>query len=165
LIQDRSSVRLSTSQLNRSAAALLYDRFVGFSYGSVDELGPGVFRKVRRALGVHAFGANAMVLPEGTGWFEHYHDDQDELYFVHRGRAVFEIEGERFELEPGGLCHVESTTPRRFWNSGEGDLVLLIVGAKGGYVGRDGHMVDPEDEERRRSFSAGDEAVIRRLPE
>jgi mannose-6-phosphate isomerase-like protein (cupin superfamily) len=78
---------------------------------------------------------------------------------------VFEIEGERFELEPGGLCHVESTTPRRFWNAGDGDLVLLIVGGKGGYVGRDGHMVDPEDEERRRAFSSGDEAVIRRLPE
>ena len=138
---------------------------MGFSYGSVDELGPGVFRKVRRALGVQAFGANAMVLPAGTGWFEHYHDDQDELYFVHRGRAVFEIEGERFELEPGGLCHVESTTPRRFWNGGDGDLVLLIVGGKGGYVGRDGHMVDPEDEERRRTFTSGDEAVIRRLPE
>jgi hypothetical protein len=43
--------------------------------------------------------------------------------------------------------------------------VLLIVGGKGGYVGRDGHMVDPEDEERRRAFSFGDEAVIRRLPE
>ncbi|MGH3020393.1 MAG: hypothetical protein ACRDNR_09560, partial [Gaiellaceae bacterium] len=65
----------------------------------------------------------------------------------------------------GGLCHVQSTTPRRFWNVGESDLVLLIVGAKGGYVGRDGHMVDAEDEERRRAFSAGDEAVIRRLPE
>jgi mannose-6-phosphate isomerase-like protein (cupin superfamily) len=138
---------------------------VGFAYGSIDELGPGVFRKVRRALGVTAFGVNAMVLPEGTGWFEHFHEEQDELYFVHAGRAGFDVDGERFELGPGGLCHVESTTPRRFWNSGDGELVLLVVGGKRGYVGRDGHMVRPADEERRRAFSAGDDAVIRRLPE
>jgi len=75
------------------------------------------------------------------------------------------VDGERFELGPGGVCHVESTSPRRVWNAGDGDLVLLIVGGRGGYIGRDGHMVDPEDEERRRVFSAGEEAVIRRLPE
>ena len=60
---------------------------------------------------------------------------------------------------------MESTSPRRVWNAGREDLVLLVVGGRGGYVGRDGHMVDPADEERRRSFSAGEEAVIRRLPE
>ena len=31
-------------------------------------------------------------------------------------------------------------------NAGEGDAVLVIVGAKGGYVGRDGRL--PEGEER-----------------
>ena len=40
----------------------------------------------------------------------------------------------------------------------------MVVGGKGGYVGRDGHMVDAADEERRR-LHAGEEAVIRRLPE
>ena len=138
---------------------------MGFAYGVIDDLGDSVFRRIRQPLGVTAFGVNAMVLPVGTGWFEHYHDDQDELYFVHRGLAGFEVEGERFELGPGGICHVESTTPRRLWNAGGEELVLLVVGGKGGYIGRDGHMVDPADEERRRAFSAGDEAVIRRLPE
>lgn len=138
---------------------------MGYARGSIDELGTGVFRKVRQALGVTAFGVNAMVLPPQTGWFEHFHDEQDELYFVHRGRAAFEVEGERFELEPGGVCHVDSTSPRRVWNAGDEDLVLLVVGGRGGYIGRDGHMVDPADEERRRAFSAGEEAVIRRLPE
>jgi len=128
---------------------------------TIDELGDGVFRKVRRALGVSAFGVNAMVLPPGAGWFEHFHDEQDELYFVHRGRAGFEVDGERFELGPGELCHVESTTPRRFWNAGEGELVLLVVGGKDGYVGRDGHMVDPADEDRRRAAAEGDLSVLR----
>jgi len=135
---------------------------VGHRHASIDELGDGVFRKVRRELGITAFGANVLVLPPGTQWFNHYHERQDELYFVHRGRAGFEVDGEDFELGPGGLCHVESTTPRRFWNAGDEDLVLLVIGGKDGYVERDGQMVDPADVERRRAFSAGDLSVIRR---
>jgi mannose-6-phosphate isomerase-like protein (cupin superfamily) len=134
---------------------------MGYAAGSIDDLGEGVFRKVRRALGVTAFGVNAMVLEPGSEWFEHYHDRQDELYFVHRGRAGFDVDGAIFELGPGGLCHVESTTPRRVWNAGDDDLVLLVVGGHGGYVGRDGHMVDLRDEERRRAVAAGDLSVIR----
>jgi mannose-6-phosphate isomerase-like protein (cupin superfamily) len=127
---------------------------VGYAFTSVDELGEDYgFRKVRRALGVTAFGVNAIVMPPGFKGFHHYHDTQDELYFVHSGRARIEIEGEMRELGPGGLCHVESTTPRRVSNASEDeDLVLLVVGGKGGYIERDGHMVDPADIERRRAF-------------
>jgi mannose-6-phosphate isomerase-like protein (cupin superfamily) len=135
---------------------------VGERHASIDDLGDGVFRKIRRELGITAFGVNALVLPPGTRWFNHFHEKQDELYFVHRGRAGFDVGGEEFELGPGGCCHVESTTPRWFWNAGEGDLVLLVIGGKNGYVERDGQMVDPADVERRRAFSAGDLSVIRR---
>jgi mannose-6-phosphate isomerase-like protein (cupin superfamily) len=129
---------------------------------SLDELGDGVFRKVRRALGVTAFGVNGIVLPPGSEWFNHFHERQDELYFVHAGRAGFDVDGETFEVGPGGLVHVESTTPRRFWNAGEGDLVLLVVGGKDGYVERDGMMVDPADVERRKQVAEGDLTVLRR---
>jgi mannose-6-phosphate isomerase-like protein (cupin superfamily) len=129
---------------------------------SLDELGDGVFRKVRRALGVTAFGVNGIVLPPGSEWFNHFHERQDELYFVHAGRAGFDVDGETFEVGPGGLVHVESTTPRRFWNAGEGDLVLLVVGGKDGYVERDGMMVDPADVERRKAVAEGDLTVLRR---
>jgi mannose-6-phosphate isomerase-like protein (cupin superfamily) len=129
---------------------------------SLDELGDGVFRKVRRALGVTAFGVNGIVLPPGSEWFNHFHERQDELYFVHAGRAGFDVDGETFEVGPGGLVHVESTTPRRFWNAGEGDLVLLVVGGKDGYVERDGMMVDPADVERRKAVADGDLTVLRR---
>ncbi len=57
---------------------------------------------------------------------------------------------------------MESTTPRRFWNAGDEELVLLIVGGKDGYVGRDGQMVDPADVERRKAVSAGDLSAIKR---
>jgi len=127
----------------------------GHAHTTLDELGDGVFRKVRGALGVTAFGVNGMVLPPGTAWFRHTHDVQDELYFVHRGRAVFEVGEDRFELGEGGVCHVEAHTPRWFGNAGDTDLVLLVVGAHDGYAGRDGRMVDPADDDRRRRVSAG----------
>ena len=135
---------------------------MGYAAGSLLDLGEGPFRKVRQALGVTAFGVNGLVLEPGQEWFEHYHEQQDELYFVHSGRAGFRVDGDEFELGPGGLVHVESTTPRRFWNAGDDDLVLLIVGGAGGYVGRDGQMVNPEDVERRRAVAAGDLSAITR---
>jgi len=126
---------------------------MGHSFGSIDELGEGYgFRKVRRALGVTAFGVNVIVMPAGYEGFHHYHDTQDELYFVHSGTARVEVDGEERVLGPGGLVHVESTTPRKVSNAGEDDLVLLVVGGKEGYVERDGHLVDPADAERRAGF-------------
>jgi mannose-6-phosphate isomerase-like protein (cupin superfamily) len=127
-------------------------------FGTLDELGDGYgFRKVRKALDVTAFGVNAIVYPPGYEGFHHYHDTQDELYFVHSGLARFEVDGETKELGPGGLCHVESTTPRMVSNaSATEDLVLLVVGGKGGYVERDGHMVDEAEIERRASFGSGE---------
>jgi len=130
---------------------------VTHTFSSLDELGEGPgFRKVRRALGVSAFGVNAIVYPPGYEGFAHWHDEQDELYFVHSGHAIFEVGGETKELGPGGLCHVESTTPRKVTNaSGEDELVMLVVGGKGGYVERDGHLVDPDrDLARRQGFGA-----------
>jgi mannose-6-phosphate isomerase-like protein (cupin superfamily) len=130
-----------------------------YAFGTLDELGEGYgFRKVRQALGVEAFGVNAVVMPPGYAGFHHYHDEQDELYFVHSGTARVEVGAETRELGPGGLFHVRSTTPRRVSNGGDVDLVLLVVGGKGGYVGRDGQMVDPADVERRIAFGSSSSA-------
>jgi mannose-6-phosphate isomerase-like protein (cupin superfamily) len=127
----------------------------GYAFGSLDELGTGPgFRKVRRALGVTAFGVNGVVYAPGYEGFAHFHDTQDELYFVHRGRARVEIGDEVHELGEGGLLHVQSTTPRKVSNASETDeLVLLVVGGKDGYVERDGQLVDPaRDLARRQAF-------------
>jgi uncharacterized cupin superfamily protein len=125
---------------------------VGYSFGSIDELGDGVFRKVRRALGVKAFGVNVLVLEPGVVSRAHWHEEQDELYFVHKGRARVDVDGESHELGPGGLFHCKSTTVRKLANIGDEELVLLIVGGKGGYVGRDGHIDDPVEQQRRIEF-------------
>ena len=130
---------------------------MGYRFASLDELGDGYgFRKLRKPLGVTAFGVNALVYPPGAEGVHHFHDEQDELYFVHAGTARFEVEDETFELGPGGVVHVESTTPRKVSNAGDDDLVLLVVGGKGGYVGRDGRLVDPADLEKRQALSRGE---------
>jgi mannose-6-phosphate isomerase-like protein (cupin superfamily) len=129
---------------------------MGYRFGSLDELGEGYgFRKVRDPLGVTAFGVNFVVYPPGAQGVAHYHERQDELYLVHRGTARFEVEEESFELGPGGVVHVEAATVRKVSNAGDDDLVLLVVGGKGGYVGRDGHLLSEEDLERRKAMSKG----------
>ncbi len=126
------------------------------AFSSLDELGEGHgFRKIRGPLGVTAFGVNALVYPPGYEGFLHYHDTQDELYFVHSGTARFEVDGEIRELGPGGLVHVESTAQRMISNPGDTDLVVVIVGGKDGYVERDGHLVDDADLERRQNLAKG----------
>jgi quercetin dioxygenase-like cupin family protein len=115
------------------------------AFGSLDELGDGYgFRKIRAALGVDAFGVNAIVYPPAYEGPEHYHDTQDELYFVHKGRIRVDVDGESRELGEGGLFHASSTTPRRISNAGDEDAIVFVVGGKGGYVERDGHLVNPD---------------------
>ena len=119
---------------------------MGYQVSSLDDLGDGHgFRKVRGALGVTAFGVNGLVFPPRYEGPNHYHDQQDELYFVHRGTATFTFDGDEHEVGEGGLVHVESTTHRMITNRTDGDLVIFIVGGKGGYVERDGHVVSDED--------------------
>jgi len=126
---------------------------VSYAFSSLDELGDGPgFRKIRAALGVTAFGINGIVMPPGHDGFLHFHDTQDELYFVHRGRVEVEVEGETRVLGEGGMFHVESTTPRKVSNPFDEDAVLLAIGGKDGYVERDGHMVDEADIGRRAGF-------------
>ena len=115
----------------------------GYAVGNIDAMGEGPgFRKVRRELDVSEFGVNAIVIPAGYEGQHHYHDEQEELYFVHTGTLQFTFgDGQEFTLGPGGLARVDASTHRKVKNVGEDDAVYVCVGAKGGYVGRDGQPV------------------------
>ena len=122
----------------------------GYAIANLDDLGEGPgFRKIRRALGVEAFGVNAIVVPPSYETGRHYHDEQEELYFLHRGRIAIEFgDGSSHELEPGGLARVDAATVRRIRNLSDSDeAVYVVVGGKDGYVGRDGRQ--PEGETQR----------------
>jgi quercetin dioxygenase-like cupin family protein len=115
----------------------------GYAVSSLEDLGQGYgFRKVRRELGVTAFGINAIVLPPGHRTGEHYHDEQEETYFVHSGEIEFRFgDGSAHVLGPGGFARVDPLTHRGMRNTGESDAIVLVVGGKGGYIGRDGKPV------------------------
>ncbi len=121
----------------------------GYAVGNLDDLGDGPgFRKIRKALGVTAFGVNAIVLPPGIETGFHYHDEQEELYFVHRGSIEMEFgDGAVLTLGEGALARVDAETVRKIRNVGEVDAVYVCAGGKQGYVGRDGRV--PEGEEQR----------------
>jgi quercetin dioxygenase-like cupin family protein len=112
----------------------------GYAVSSLDQMGDGPgFRKVRRELDVTAFGINAIVLPAGYTTPFHYHEAQEETYFVHQGRVEMHFgDGSTHVLGPGGIARVDPPTHRSISNVGDGEAILLVTGGKDGYVGRDG---------------------------
>lgn len=119
----------------------------GFAVANLDDLGQGPgFRKIRKKLGVTAFGVNAIVLPPSYETGSHYHDEQEELYFLHSGRVEFTFgDGSKQTLEPGGLAWVAPSTERKVRNlSDSEDAVYVVIGGKDGYVGRDGKLAEGE---------------------
>jgi quercetin dioxygenase-like cupin family protein len=121
----------------------------GYAVAHLEDLGDGPgFRKVRKGLGVTAFGVNAIVLPPGIETGFHYHDLQEELYFVHRGAIEMEFgDGSVQRLHEGGMARVDAATVRKIRNVGDVDAVYLCAGGKDGYIGRDGQA--PAGEEQR----------------
>ena len=120
----------------------------GYAAAHLDGMGEGYgFRKVRRVLDVTAFGINAIVLPAGIETGFHYHDVQEETYFVHRGRLEFEFgDGRKLVLGPGAFVRVDASTHRKVRNVGDEHAVYVVVGGKDGYVGREAHV--PEGDSR-----------------
>ena len=118
----------------------------GYAVANVDAIGEGPgFRKVRRELGVTAFGVNAIELPAGYETGRHFHDEQEELYFVHRGRIEITFDDDSTHLlGPGGLARVDAATVRKIKNVGDDAALYLVAGGKDGYVGRDGRLPEGE---------------------
>lgn len=115
----------------------------GYAVGNVSDLGCDYgFRKVRRGLGVTAFGINALVRKPGHQGSRHRHAVQEELYFVHRGALDMRFaDGSVHRIDEGGFARVDASTVRQLTTvagrDGE-DVIYLCAGGADGYVGRDG---------------------------
>jgi uncharacterized cupin superfamily protein len=120
----------------------------GYAVGHIDAMGDRYgFRKIRRELGVTAFGINAVCMPAGYESGRHYHDQQEETYFVHRGTVEIAFDdGSVHRLGPGAAARVDAATVRQVRNVGDDDAVYVCAGGSDGYVGRDGRL--PEGDER-----------------
>jgi mannose-6-phosphate isomerase-like protein (cupin superfamily) len=125
----------------------------GYAVAHLDDLGDGPgFRKIRKGLEVTAFGVNAIVMPPGIETGFHYHDLQEELYFVHRGTIEMEFgDGSVERLQEGGLARVDAATVRKIRNAGDGDAIYLCAGGRDGYIGRDGRVRPGEEQRVRRT--------------
>jgi mannose-6-phosphate isomerase-like protein (cupin superfamily) len=121
----------------------------GYAVASLDGLGEGYgFRKIRKRLGVTAFGVNAIVLPPRYETGRHAHERQEELYFVHSGQIEIEFgDGSKHTLGAGGMAWVAPQTMREIRNFGPEAATYVVVGAADGYVGRDGIAPEGQDAE------------------
>ena len=98
----------------------------------------GVFRPVRRALGVTAFGVNAYTADEAGDPVIETHDEtsagaagHEELYLVAAGEAEFEIDGERVGAPAGTMLLVAPGTMRGARAVAPATTVLVFGGAPG----------------------------------
>jgi quercetin dioxygenase-like cupin family protein len=95
----------------------------------------GVYRPIRRALGVTAFGVNAFTADEAGGPVLEPHDeattDHEELYFVASGHAEFTVGGETLDAPAGTLVLVAPAEHREATAREAGTTVLAVSGVRG----------------------------------
>ena len=80
-------------------------------------------------------------MPPGYESGRHFHDEQEETYFVHRGTIEFEFgDGSSHVLGPGGLARVDAATVRKIRTSRDEDALYVSSAARTATSGRDGQM-------------------------
>jgi tetratricopeptide (TPR) repeat protein len=102
-----------------------------------------VWRPVRRALGIEAFGVNAYTASAAGDEVVEDHDElgggaghHEELYVVLAGRAAFTVAGEAVDAPAGTLVFVRDPAARRHAVAQEADTTVLAIGAPRGEVYR-----------------------------
>lgn len=89
----------------------------------------------REFLRVPSLSCGVYSLPAGASDLQSPHDE-DEVYYVLRGRARVEIDGETVEAGPGSILYVRATAQHSFFEIEE-DMTLLVFFATGGSSGGD----------------------------
>jgi hypothetical protein len=103
----------------------------------IDEISDGrrPLRPVRHHLGITAFGVNAWTGREVGDRIINEHDEADygneELYFVSKGRAVFELDGERRDAPEGTFVFVPPAVKRTAFAEEPGTTILAVGGIPG----------------------------------
>ena len=101
----------------------------------------GVFRPIRRALGVTAFGINQEELPpNGDGYPDHDHPrtarKRSSTSSTGAGKMV--VDGEDVELKPGRYVFVEAGSKRKILPGDEGLRMICVGAPPGAYHVREG---------------------------
>jgi mannose-6-phosphate isomerase-like protein (cupin superfamily) len=107
---------------------------MSYRVATVDELQDIAYRQdthmrpVRHHLGITAFGTNAWTANAGDRLMPEHREDEgtEELYVVLRGRARFEIDGDRVDAPAGTLVFVGPEGTRTAFAEEAGTTVLAI---------------------------------------
>jgi mannose-6-phosphate isomerase-like protein (cupin superfamily) len=102
----------------------------------IDEITDGrqPCRPVRHHFGITSFGVNAWTAAAAGERILNEHDeagDAEELYLVHRGRATFELDGERVDAPAGTFVFVRPGVMRTAFAEEPGTTILAIGGTPG----------------------------------
>jgi tetratricopeptide (TPR) repeat protein len=103
----------------------------------IDEISDGrePMRPVRHHLGITAFGINTWTGREVGDRIINEHDEADdkneELYFVSKGRAVFELDGERRDAPEGTFVFVPPAVKRTAFAEEPGTTLVAVGGIPG----------------------------------
>jgi tetratricopeptide (TPR) repeat protein len=94
----------------------------------------GIYRPIRRRLGVRAFGINAYTAPRaGDQVVEHHHEGsgsgrQEELYLVVAGHAEFTVGDETIDAPAGTMVFVSDLEARRGAVARADETTVVVVG-------------------------------------
>jgi tetratricopeptide (TPR) repeat protein len=105
----------------------------------IDEISDGrcPWRPVRHHFGITSFGINAWTGRATGDRIINEHDEsdeddlQEELYLVQRGRATFELDGERMDAPAGTLVFARSGVKRTAFAEEPGTTIVALGGTPG----------------------------------
>jgi tetratricopeptide (TPR) repeat protein len=103
----------------------------------IDEISDGrcPWRPVRHHFGIMSFGVNAWTARDAGDRIINEHDeseeDNEELYLVQRGRATFELDGERVDAPAGALVFARPGVKRTAFAEEPGTTIVALGGTPG----------------------------------
>jgi len=111
----------------------------GYTVARLDEIedisdGRVPWRPIRHHFGITSFGANAWTGAAAGDRIINEHDEDDdheELYFVHRGRATFELDGERVDAPAGTFVFATPSVRRTAFAEEPGTTIIALGGSRG----------------------------------
>jgi tetratricopeptide (TPR) repeat protein len=111
--------------------------------GDLDRIDMGelIYRPIRRAMGVSAFGINAYTAANAGDEVIEPHDEKgdgsghhEELYIVMTGHAAFELDGESIDAPAGTIVFARPEQHRAATATVE-ETTILVIGGKPGAAG------------------------------
>jgi tetratricopeptide (TPR) repeat protein len=96
--------------------------------------GRSPWRPVRHHFGITSFGVNAWTGHNAGDRIINEHDEaeeNEELYFVHQGRATFELDGERVDAPAGALVFARPGVKRTAFAEEPETTILALGGTPG----------------------------------